>query len=407
MRMACAVVLLCGIGMEREEPLGSIADQAQAVFEARFGGPPEIVVQAPGRVNLIGEHTDYNAGFVFPAAIDRWVVFALRPRADKLAVIRSGAHDEDIQFGVDEASEPGRNWGDYPRGVIGEFQKLGHALGGFDAALVGDVPVGAGLSSSAAVEMAVGKGMLELNGIALPGPELALLGQRAENQFVGVNCGIMDQFVSANAQAGHALFLDCRDLSFEQVPLAREGVRIVICNSAVTRGLTDSAYNDRRSACEAGAAHLARVSGMDIEALRDVSLDMLDTHGGGLSETVLKRCRHVITEIDRTRKAVGLLKAGDLGGFGELMAASHTSLRDDYEVSGKELDLLVDIAQGTPGVLGARMTGAGFGGCTVNLVRDEGVDALILAIQDRYPKEMGLQPEIYVCTAVNGAERVK
>ena len=384
----------------------SIVKQAQQAFEEGFGEKPELVVRAPGRVNLIGEHTDYNEGFVFPAAIDRWVVFAARRRTDNQAVIRSIAHGELTRFAVDEAPKPEGNWQDYPKGVVHEFQKLRHTLCGFDAVLVGNVPIGAGLSSSAAVEMAVGKGLLELNGIEMTGPDLALLGQRAENQFVGVNCGIMDQFVSANAQAGHALFLDCRDLSYEQVHLAESGVSIVLCNSRVTRGLTDSAYNNRRSACESGALHLAKASGQNIRALRDVSLYMLETYGGELPETVMKRCRHVIAEIERTRKSVDLLKAGDLKGFGKLMASSHASLRDDYEVSGKELDLLVEIAAEVPGVLGARMTGAGFGGCTVNLVRDHAVDALVKAVEERYPKETHLTPEIYVCSAVNGAERL-
>jgi galactokinase len=400
--------------------LTSIVKQVQQAFEESFGEKPELVVRAPGRVNLIGEHTDYNEGFVFPAAIDRWVVFAARRRTDKQAVIRSIAHGELTRFAVDEAPKPEGNWQDYPKGVVREFQKLRYTLCGFDAVLVGNVPIGAGLSSSAAVEMAVGKSLLELNGIEMAGPDLALLGQRAENQFVGVNCGIMDQFVSANARAGHALFLDCRDLSYEQVPLPSwegpgvgSGVRIVICNSRVTRGLTDSAYNNRRSACENGALHLAKASGQNIRALRDVSLDMLETYGSGLSKTVLKRCRHVITEIERTRKAVDLLKAGGLEDFGKLMAASHASLRDDYEVSGKELDLLVEIAAEVPGVLGARMTGAGFGGCTVNLVRDHAVEALVKAVEERYPKETNIHkpkasvnPEIYVCSAVNGAERL-
>jgi len=406
--------------------LTSIVKQAQQAFEESFGEKPELVVRAPGRVNLIGEHTDYNEGFVFPAAIDRWVVFTARRRTDNQAVIRSIAHDEVTRFAVDETPKPEGNWQDYPKGVVYEFQKLKHTLCGFDAVLVGNVPIGAGLSSSAAVEMAVGKSLLELNDIKMTGPDLALLGQRAENHFVGVNCGIMDQFVSANARAGHALFLDCRDLSYEQVPLPASesplgrglgvgsGMRIVICNSKVTRGLTDSAYNNRRSACESGALHLAKASslplseakGQNIRALRDVSLDMLETYGVGLSEIVLKRCRHVITEIERTRKAVDLLKSGNLEGFGKLMAASHASLRDDYEVSGKELDLLVEIAAEVPGVLGARMTGAGFGGCTVNLVRDYAVDALVKAVEERYPQETYLTPEIYVCSAVNGAERL-
>lgn len=386
--------------------LHPIISQARDVFESVFEGKADVVVQAPGRVNLIGEHTDYNAGFVFPAAIDRWVVVAARSRIDSRVRIYSAMHEEVAEFRVDDVLAAQGNWADYPKGVVREFQKLGYSLCGFDAAIVGNVPMGAGLSSSAAVEMAVGKGMVVLNRIEISGSDLALLGQRAENHFVGVNCGIMDQFISANGRAGHALFLDCRDLSFELVPLFGDDVQIVICNSGVTRGLTDSAYNNRRSACESGVSLLARAMGTDIQALRDVSMEMLDVYGGVLSEMVLKRCRHVITENERTQRAVALLKKGDLSGFGQLMVASHESLRDDYEVSGDELDLLVEIALNVPGVLGARMTGAGFGGCTVNIVDRDAVPALTDAINERYPRTTGLTPEIYVCSAVNGAERV-
>ena len=386
--------------------LHPIIAQARDAFESVFEGQADVVVQAPGRVNLIGEHTDYNEGFVFPSAIDRWAVVAARSRADSGVRIYSAMHEEVAEFQVDDVLEAQGNWADYPKGVVREFQKLGHSLCGFDAAIVGNVPMGAGLSSSAAVEMAVGKGMVVLNRIEISGPELALLGQRAENHFVCVNCGIMDQFISANGRAGHALFLNCRDLSFELVPLFGDGVQIVICNSGVTRGLTDSAYNDRRSACESGVSLLAGAMGTDIRALRDVSMEMLDVYGGVLSETVLKRCRHVITENERTQRAVVLLRKGDLSKFGQLMVASHESLRDDYNVSGKELDLLVDIALNVPGVFGARMTGAGFGGCTVNIVERDAVPALTDAINERYSRITNLTPEIYVCSAVNGAEQV-
>ena len=380
--------------------------QARDAFETAFGGWPDLIVRAPGRVNLIGEHTDYNEGFVFPVAIDRWVVFAMRPRPDGVARIFSVLHKEMAEFSMQIPPERTGHWSDYPKGVVREFQALGYDLCGFDAVLLGNVPMGAGLSSSAAVEMAVGKGLLALNGIAMPGPELALLGQRAENRFVGVNCGIMDQFISANAQEDHALFLDCRDLSYEQVPLAGADLRIVICNSGVTRRLTASAYNERRAACEAGVKYLSAAAHKTFRALRDVTLDVLKSCQDELPEEIFRRCLHVVGEDDRTQRAVAMLKMGDVAGFGQLMAASHVSLRDDYEVSGKELDLLVEIAQGIPGVLGARMTGAGFGGCTVNLVEEIAVASLTEAIQSRYAKESGLTPEVYVCMAVNGAERV-
>jgi galactokinase len=380
-----------------------IVEKAISTFREEFSGEPDLIIQAPGRVNLIGEHTDYNAGFVFPAAIDRWLVLAARKREDDLAVIHSAAHGEKVSFNVNETPERHGNWGDYPQGVVREFQKLGHTLSGFDAVLAGDVPVGAGLSSSAAVEMAVGKSLLEMNDIEMSGPDLALLGQRAENQFVGVNCGIMDQFVSGNASEGHALFLDCRDLSYEHVPLASEGVRIVICNSRVTRGRTDSAYNDRRGSCEEGVAQLSKASGQHFDALRDVSMETLEENSLALSPNVYRRCRHVVSEIERTRKAVELLKSDNLVGFGQLMAQSHNSLRIDYEVSGEELDLLVQIARGVSGVLGARMTGAGFGGCTVNLVEEDALDAFEATVGREYNLKTGLDPEIYVCKAVAGA----
>ena len=380
----------------------SIAEKALTTFRAEYSGEPEFVVQAPGRVNLIGEHTDYNAGFVFPAAIDRWLAFAARRREDGLAVIHSVAHDEKTCFKVNETPERHGNWGDYPQGVVREFQKLGHKLTGFDAVLAGNVPLGAGLSSSAAVEMAVGRSLLELNEIEMSGPDLALLGQRAENQFVGVNCGIMDQFVSGNASEGHALFLDCRDLSYENIPLASEGIRIVICNSGVTRGLTESAYNDRRGSCEEGVAQLSKATGNHYDALRDVPSEMLEDNSLALSPNVYRRCRHVISEIERTRKAVGLLKSNDLSGFGRLMAESHNSLRIDYEVSGEELDLLVRIARGIDGVLGSRMTGAGFGGCTVNLVQEDALSTFKAAVESEYHLKTGLEPELYVCNAVGG-----
>ena len=391
---------------EKERILHPIVTRAQRAFESVFEGQADVLVQAPGRVNLIGEHTDYNEGFVFPAAIDRYVVVAAWSRTDHRVRIYSAMYDEMAEFQVDNISEAQGNWADYPKGVVREFCQLGHRLCGLDAAMVGNVPICAGLGSSAAVEMAMGAAVASLNNIAICKPDLALLGQRAENRYVGVNCGIMDQFVSANARAGHALFLDCRDLSFELVPLFDDSIRIAICNSGVTRGLTDSAYNDRRAACETGVPHLARAMGTKIGALRDVSLAMLNTYRGALSETVLKRCRHVIAENDRTQRAVALLKAGDLSGFGQLMVASHESLRDDYEVSGEELDLLVEIALRVPGVFGARLTGAGFGGCTVNLVKRDAVAALTDAINATYPQKTGLTPGIYVCSAVNGAAQV-
>ena len=378
-----------------------------AGFRERFGGDPKVVVQAPGRVNLIGEHTDYNEGYVFPVAIDRHVVFAARPRSDNRAVVRSVSFDEDAEFTVNRGLTAEGHWSDYVKGMVSEFQAINLRMSGFDATIAGDVPLAAGLSSSAAVEMAVGRGLLELFDISMPGPKLATVGQRAENRFVGVNCGIMDQFVSANGKEGHALFLDCRDLSFELVPIADEGIRIVICNSGVKRGLTESSYNERRKACEDGVQQLALATGQTFRALRDVSIEHLENYKGAVTEEIFARCRHVITEIERTVAAVEALKSGDIDSFGVLMSASHESLRDDYEVSGPELDRLVEIASGVSGVIGARMTGAGFGGCIVCLVRDRAVEELVEAVARDYTAQSEFDAEVYACTAVNGVERVE
>jgi galactokinase len=320
--------------------------------------------------------------------------------------IHATAFEETLSFDASSTLARQGSWIDYPAGVVDQFQKADIAVPGFDATLVGDVPVGAGLSSSAAVEIATGAAILELTGTEMSMPDLALLGQRAENQFVGVNCGIMDQFVSANAVAGHALFLDCRDLSFDHVPVGAGDARIVILNSGVTRGLTDSGYNERRAACQRGAARLAAVSGQDITALRDVSPALLAAHWDLLDEEDHRRCRHVVSEIDRTREAVAKLRAGDVAAFGALMTASHDSLRDDYEVSGRELDALVTIARAVDGVYGARLTGAGFGGCAVALAHADAVGPLTDAVNDQYPGRTGMEAELYVCTAVAGAGRV-
>ncbi len=376
-------------------------------FCDRFSEAPKVVVRAPGRVNLIGEHTDYNDGFVFPAAIDRYVVLAARPRSDNQAIIRSVSFGEDAEFTINRSLSATGHWSDYVKGMVSEFQSINLSMSGFDATIAGNVPLGAGLSSSAALEMAVGRGLLELFDISMPGPKLATVGQLAENRFVGVNCGIMDQFVSANGRVGHALFLDCRDLSFELVPLADEDVRIVICNSGVKRGLTDSSYNERRGACEDGVHQLALATGQDFGALRDISLEQLEDHKGVLTEEIFARCRHVITEIERTTEAVDALKQGEIVAFGSLMAESHQSLRDDYEVSGPELDHLVEIANTVDGVVGTRMTGAGFGGCIVCLARNQAVQRLVDAVDQRYTAQSEYSAEVYTCTAVNGVERLE
>lgn len=366
-------------------------------FRRQWGAEPVLCARAPGRVNLIGEHTDYNDGFVLPMAIDRDIWMAFRPREDRTVRLWSLDFGQASVFALDafanDASEP---WSNYVRGVAWALGEKGIALRGLDAVIQGTVPIGAGLSSSAALEVAAGLALLASAGETLPPEELALACQRAENAFVGNRCGIMDQFVAVLGRAGHALFLDCRTLEYRHVPLPAD-FRIVVANSMVKRALVDSAYNERRSQCEEAARMLG------VRALRDADEAALASARSRLSDVVYRRARHVITENARVVQAVAAMRRGEAETFGALMDASHASLRDDYEVSCRELDALVEIARRQVGCLGARLTGAGFGGCTVNLVRVDAVDAFVTALRRGYREQTGLDAEIYVCAAADGA----
>jgi len=377
-------------------------DEIRCLFRRRFPGEPRLV-RAPGRVNLIGEHTDYNDGFVFPIAIDREIVIAAAPRADRLVRLYALNFDREATFSLDniqrDAAEP---WSNYVRGVALMLQERGLALPGLDAVITGDVPLGAGLSSSAALEVATACTFQTLAGFDLSGVELARLCQRAENQFVGVNCGIMDQFISRLGRRDQALLIDCRSLEYELVPVAAEGLQVVVANTNKPRGLVDSEYNLRRATCERGV-ELLQPFLPGIRALRDVSVTDFKAHADRLPEEVRRRCAHVVTENDRVLASVAALRAGDLDRFGQLMNESHTSLRDLYEVSCRELDVLVEIAQSVPGVLGSRMTGGGFGGCTVTLAHASALPELQRRIADEYPAATGLTADVYVCRMAEGA----
>jgi galactokinase len=371
-------------------------------FQRVFGSPPEVVVRAPGRVNLIGEHTDYNDGFVLPVAIDRYVWFAGRRRGDSEVRAHSADFKESVEFSLGSIErDTTRPWSNYLRGVSKYLGEEGHRLPGADLVFGGDVPREAGLSSSAAVEIGAAVFWQKLAGLELDPISVVKLARRAENKFVGVPCGIMDQFISALGKQHHALFLDCRELKFRHVPLRGE-VRIVVCNSGVKRALAQSEYQVRLKQCQEAVERLRR-AGLEVESLRDVKVGDLVSAGKVLDRVLLKRASHVVTENRRVREAVKALEQGDLEFFGKLMNASHNSLRDDYEVSSKELDTLVDLARKQPGVLGARMTGAGFGGCTVNLVRATAAEAFAEAVRKGYQQALDLQAEIYVCQASNGA----
>ena len=361
--------------------------------------------RAPGRVNLIGEHTDYNDGFVMPAAIDLSVFVRAWEREDRILEIRSENFHDQIEFDLDTKDPKARShWSDYSVGVAVMLERAGHRLRGAHLQIRGEVPLGSGLSSSAAVEVATACALTATSHVKVDPRELALLCQKAENEFVGARVGIMDQFVALFGKAQRALLLDCRSLEFRLLPLP-DTVNLVICNTMVKHALASSAYNERRAQCEEGVKHLAR-SLPHIQALRDVTLEELEQFGGDLSEVVYRRCRHVITENERVLSAADALKDHHLRLFGELMAESHNSLRDDYQVSCKELDVMVDLARRAEGVYGARMTGGGFGGCTINIVEVEHVERFRYVMARDYERFTGITPEIYVCEPSNGAEEI-
>jgi len=382
-----------------------VAVTAEAVIEQftqRMGRRPTLVARGPGRVNLIGEHTDYNDGFVLPVAIDRAALVAAAPRDDRTLYAWANHYGADTTLVLDDA-RPGvaRDWAVYVLGMAAMIERDGYRLQGADMLIDGDVPGGAGLSSSAALENAVGAALAGLANLDISPLRLAQLGQRTEHEFAGVMSGIMDQMISALGQANHALLIDCRSYEFRPIPMPAD-VRIVVCDSKVSRELAASAYNERRAQCEEAVARL-QTALPGIKALRDVSPEQLEQHQALLAPLVLQRARHIVTENARTLEAAERLAAGDLVRFGVLMNESHRSLRDDYAVSSPQLDVLVSAAQVVSGVYGARLTGAGFGGCTVSLAAPEAVELLISAVTDAYQQAFNMTPEVYVCTATDGA----
>jgi len=378
----------------------SLQTRVAEAFRSRYGSDPAVVVRAPGRVNLIGEHTDYNDGFVFPMAIDRAAWIALRPRGDGRVVATSLDFDETREFDLARLEKGKKEgWIEYLKGTAWALQEAGHSLSGFEGIVAGDVPLGAGLSSSASIEMATARAFAAVSGLPWKPAPMALLGQKAENQWVGVNCGIMDQLISAAGVADKALLIDCRSLETQAVPLPR-GTVVVILDTATRRGLVDSAYNERRAQCEAAAKLFG------VKALRDVTSDRLAARARELDPTTLRRARHVVTEDERTVAAAEAMRADDAGRLGQLMNESHESLRHDFEVTNDGLNAMVDEARRGPGCFGARMTGAGFGGCAVALVAADRSEAFVRQVEAGYRKATGLDPKVYVCRATNGAEIV-
>jgi galactokinase len=390
--------------IDRPLPHEQRVETLVAAFEREFGRAPEGIAEAPGRVNLIGEHVDYNDGLVLPFAIDRSVLCAWARRDDDAVHAYSADFREHSHFDLPNVTRAASDgWPNYVRGVGDALARTQPRIGGLDLAIAGDVPQGAGLSSSAALELAVAGAFRDAFDLQIDDVALAQLCQRAENEYVGVQCGIMDQFASALSRRDHALLIDCRSLAHETVPLhlADAGLTIVVANSAVRRELIASSYNDRRRECESAVTELRqRLDRLDLTSLRDVSA--ADLERTEIDIISMKRARHVVTEIGRVVAAVDALKRDGFEAAGRLMAESHISLRDDYEVSSRELDLLVGLANAQDYVLGARLTGAGFGGCTVNLVRAAAVETFARDVIAPYRDRTGLPAVVYVTTPQDG-----
>jgi galactokinase len=382
---------------QRTDPWADLKAQFREIFESA-----PALYRAPGRVNLIGEHTDYNDGFVMPAAIDLSCCVAIAPRNDRQLIVHSVNFKETVEFPLDvsKATSARDHWSDYVRGVAWVLESAGYNLCGAELAVLSNIPIGAGLSSSAGIEVATAYALLDTSGIQITRTQLARLCQKAENDYVGARCGIMDQFIACHAQAGNAIVLDCRSLEYEPLPL-NDQVRLLISNTMIDHHLATGEYNVRRAECEEGVSRLSTVL-RDIQSLRDVSLADLQQYRDRLTEVLYRRCRHVITENQRVSEAAVALQGENLKSFGRLMAESHRSLRDDYEVSCPELDVMVEIAVAQEGVYGSRMTGGGFGGCTISLVKDEFVSRAQRAIAEGYESRTGRRPEIYVCSAAEG-----
>ena len=376
-----------------------VISRVVAEFARRYGSEGMLLARAPGRVNLIGDHTDYNDGFVLPMAIDRAACIAFRPRTDAEVHVHALDVGEDGRFTANASQSKGEGWLEYLRAAAWTLSDAGYALRGWDGVVAGDVPVGAGLSSSAALELATMRAFAASSSLAWDAVRMAQLAQRAENLWVGVNCGIMDQLISSAGTAGHAMLIDCRSLALRAVPIP-DTASVVVLDTTTRRELLTSAYNERRAQCVSAAAFF------EVPMLRDVSLETFAHRSAALPGETRRRARHVITENMRTLAAADALTAGELPVVGRLMNESHASLRDDFEVSRRELDTIVTLAQEHPACFGARMTGAGFGGCAVALVLHAGAEDFVRDVTDRFEHATALRPAVYMCTASAGASMV-
>jgi len=376
-------------------------------FESIFHKKPGIYVSAPGRINLIGEHTDYNEGFVLPAAIDRKIEIAAKKRHDNKVEIYASNYDRHVSFNLESITfDEDNHWSNYERGVADILQKAGHKLTGVSMIISGNIPLEAGLSSSAAVEVATIVMFNALNELGIPDIELIKMAQKAENEFVGMKCGIMDQFISCLGKKDNALFIDCKTLDYNYVPFKLKDAKIVVSNTKVKRQLVTSEYNKRREECEKGVEFFRQYK-TGINSLRDVPKALFEKHKGEMNKITAMRCEHVISENERVLKSLDVLKENKLKEFGNLLYGSHYSLKDLYEVSCRELDIMVKIAENVEGALGSRMVGAGFGGCTITLVKNDAVEELKNRLSREYPEKTGIEPEIYICSSEDGADLIK
>ncbi|GGE39667.1 galactokinase [Pedobacter psychrotolerans] len=376
-------------------------ERLKSAFRGIYQTEP-ILVKSPGRINIIGEHTDYNGGFVMPAAINKAIYVAVSKRDDEEIHLYSESYQASYASSITAIEKSDLGWANYVLGVADQLVKRGYKINGFNLYLDGNVPLGAGLSSSAALECATAFALDHLNDLGISQMDLALISQKAEHVFAGVNCGIMDQFASVFGKQDHAVLLDCRTMEYEYIPLELKGYKLVLLNTNVKHSLSDSAYNQRRSQCEQGVAWIS-AHHPEVTSLRDANINMLEEFVKPKDTEVYQKCKYVVEEIGRIQKAAEALKQGDLVALGKLMLETHEGLSQQYEVSCKELDFLVDYVKDLDHVLGARMMGGGFGGCTINIVKDENIDALILEVSALYEKEFGLSLDAYVVETANGS----
>lgn len=379
-------------------------ERLKSIFKDLYQDEP-LLVKSPGRINIIGEHTDYNEGFVLPAAINKAIYVAISKRADNEIHLFSESYQQSHVASVNEIQKTDKGWANYILGVASEIQKRGYTFGGFNIYIDGNVPLGAGLSSSAALECAAGFAIDQLFSLNIPKMDIALIAQKAEHNFAGVNCGIMDQFASVFGKKNSAVMLDCRSMAYEYIPLALEGYKLVLLNTNVKHSLSDSAYNTRRSQCEQAVAWV-KAHHPAVNSLRDTSVAMLDEFVKPLDAEVYSKSRYVVEEIERLTTAANELKSGNLKALGTLMFQTHEGLSKAYEVSCEELDFLVDSVKNFEGVLGARMMGGGFGGCTINIVKNEVIDALIARISEAYQEKFGLKLDAYVVETSDGTSQI-